>query len=240
MIFSQSTQGAYIVDGQTLREIENYRKPTTDSALIMLGDEPTEVMLDHDEGDVGATDDSISTVTTAVEPLALRRKRRLFGTLPVKSDGLRLEDTTADVPATSGIEGSSGSSHDPARARAFPALSSWRARTTGYQAQAPLQSGDDEHDISLHNPVRGDTQIVEETEQDNDEDALRRIPCVSAVTRRRRNKYATVTTTSPSYGTQSAEDASDHQRQQHENALVPAVENLSTHVEDDGHDDLSL
>ena len=240
IIFSQSAKGDYIVDEQMLSDIEKYQKTTRRD--IMLDDESTEMMVerDDDENEDCVTGDA--TMATKVGQAVARRKRRLFQALPTSSDQppSHVHSSQTEVVTDKSDETSGASRSTATRERARVALSTLRARATGYQAQAPLQAGDDEQDHRLHNPVRNDTQIRVVT------DAVRvprRITPAAVLARRQRNVYATVTTLSTRHGSQSVDDADgDTLQEDNQNAaLPPAVENSATQLEhDNDDDDLSL
>ena len=222
MIFSQSSRGDYVVDETTLSDIES-QKP-----LVVL-EEPTEFSLtDHEEDD--NDNEIVVEAAPEVDPsnTISQKRRRFFG-------ALNATDPEAAAVSTTTTSDSSSSTSDDAAA-ALPkgarvrrsALSTIRARATGYRPQVPLQSGDDEHDHSLHNPVR-DTQL-KVVEEGDDEDSRQRIgtQVAATVANRARRKYATVSKISPE------KDAKE------EASTVQQTSDDTVNVDKEEDDDLSL
>lgn len=242
MIFSQTSQGDYIVDEQTLQDIESQKVN-----VVPDDDEPTELTSPDPDDEEGDKTETI-TVTAVGEAPALRQKRRLFGARATAPLPTADDDEAAAAYSETGED--SASSRGAARARS--ALSTLRARATGYRAQAPLQIEDDEHDPSLHNPVHQDTQIAVILENSSDEVVgegvpPRRIAQVAATVRARRrgrkNKYATITTLSPT-SHHDNEDPHDNDNHVHSNSNkndAAAEDDDSKNLEGaDDDDDLSL
>jgi predicted Na+-dependent transporter len=220
LIFSQSAAGDYLVDEETLQDIEKgmrqkeAKQQANESSIGFNSDDPTECSeCSHHEEDVRETDG----IMILASPVSLmhRRQRSLYDALEAP-ESPRTE--TSSVSSEHDLCATDSGAQPQHKIRfGRRAMSGMVARATGYRPQVSLTKDEDEHDEGVHNPRDKSLSIdlPVDNEGKSDESVSRTKAAVakaaetsksavikvaaSVSNRRIRRKYETVSTTaSPS------------------------------------------